>query len=219
MATSPVGRQAEFAGSYIPQSDQALGPVYPALADSVLRRIPLDMAGKTVLDLGGGIGQWVEELLARGLGTGILLDEDAEMVDHARKAWGGAAAEPARRWIIRGRAEAIPLRPGCIDLVVSRNSMHLWQDLPQAWLEIGRILAPGGWIFIGRGFGPDLPEEIRQQVKQARRALRGPGEALAEEPRSPEASVVAELAARAGICREDVIPDHKSWWFLGRRRG
>ncbi|NLI75432.1 MAG: class I SAM-dependent methyltransferase [Candidatus Riflebacteria bacterium] len=216
MNTQEPSRQEGFADSYIPQSEQALRPIFPFLADFVRRRIPVDLHGRTVLDLGGGTGQWLLALMERGLGSGILLDEDAAMVAHARRA-AAATSPPVPLLILLGRAEHIPLRNGVVDLVVSRNSMHLWHDLARAWHEIGRILAPGGWAFLGRGFGPDLPEEVRLQVKQARQALRNPQEPPPQEPPSPEPSTVDALARQAGVQPVAIVPDHHSWWFLGQR--
>ncbi len=217
MTAQGAPRQAEFADSYIPQSEEALRPIFPILADAVCRRVPDDLRGRTVLDLGGGTGQWLAALLEHGLGTGILLDEDPAMVAHAQRTAGTTAGPRAPLLVIRGHAEHIPLRDGVVNLVVSRNSMHLWRDLPQAWREIGRVLAPGGWAFLGRGFGPDLPEEVRDQVKQARHALRAPQEPPPQEPPSPEPAAVAALAGQARVRQVAIIPDHKSWWFLGQR--
>ncbi|RCK81811.1 MAG: methyltransferase, UbiE/COQ5 family [Candidatus Ozemobacter sibiricus] len=217
MASAEPGRQPDFADSYIRQSEQALAPIFAFLTRSVLSRLPAPPTGGTAIDLGGGTGQWLEALLEAGLGCGILVDEDAEMTRHAFHARARLRGDAAFL-VIRAQAEALPLRNAIGDLVVSRNSMHLWHDLPRAWQEIGRILRPGGWVFIGRGFGPDLPTPLRDQVRQARRALRDPHEPPVEEPPSPSPATVAELAARAGIVEVAVIPDHKSSWFLGQRR-
>jgi ubiquinone/menaquinone biosynthesis C-methylase UbiE len=45
---------------------------------------------------------------------------------------------------IDGRAEAIPLAAGSVDLVISTLSSHHWDDPVAAFREIERVLAPGG---------------------------------------------------------------------------
>ena len=42
-----------------------------------------------------------------------------------------------------GRAEAIPLPDGSVDVVLAAQSMH-WFEVDRAWPEIARVLAPGG---------------------------------------------------------------------------
>ena len=47
----------------------------------------------------------------------------------------------------------IPFGDGVCDLVVSRGSYHLWEDLPVALAEIYRILKTGGKAYVGGGYG------------------------------------------------------------------
>lgn len=202
----------EFNDFFIQQTELALRPIYPVLANTVLKAIPDDLSGKTVVDLGGGVGLWGDTMLEHGLGTAILVDEDDDMATYAKTVFGDPR-KAGNRLLVRGRAEAIPLREGSVDLIVSRNSMHLWHDIPQAWMEIGRVLAPGGWAFLGRGFGPDLPAAVRDEVKEKREALCDPRN-IEEEPPSPDPGYTVSLAERAGLTKVALIPDHKAWWIL-----
>jgi len=57
---------------------------------------------------------------------------------------------------------ALPFKDGYADLVVSRGAYEFWGNLENGVGEIHRILKPGGWAFIGRGFPPTMPEaEVR----------------------------------------------------------
>ena len=206
----------DFADSYIKQSELALEPIFPFLCDSVVSRTQPRLAGLTVADLGGGTGQWLEALFALGIGFGLLLDENPAMVSHARARF---ELIGCRGHAIRCRAEAIPICSASCDLAISRNSMHLWADIARGWAEIFRILVPGGSAFIGRGFGPDIPGDVREKVKTARKAIRAKDAACREEPQSPPPLEVVELAKACGFRNVQMVPDGKSYWILAKKNG
>ena len=52
-----------------------------------------------------------------------------------------------------GSVQDIPLEQDTIDLAISRGSVPFWEDLPTAFAEIHRVLAPGGQAYIGGGLG------------------------------------------------------------------
>lgn len=60
-----------------------------------------------------------------------------------------------------GDLHYLPFEDNSVDLVVSRGSVYFWNDLPQVFREICRVLAPGGQAFIGGGFGS---REVRNEV-------------------------------------------------------
>lgn len=66
---------------------------------------------------------------------------------------------------LQGEVTSIPLPDDSVDLAVSRGSIFFWDDVPQAFREIYRALAPGGFAYIGGGFGSKaLKESIKQQM-------------------------------------------------------
>lgn len=73
----------------------------------------------------------------------------------------------SRAGTLPGDIGSIALPTGSVHLVVSRGSIFFWEDLPQAFREIFRILAPGGRTWIGGGFGNALlKESIRSQMAE-----------------------------------------------------
>jgi ubiquinone/menaquinone biosynthesis C-methylase UbiE len=66
---------------------------------------------------------------------------------------------------IQGDVTSIPLPDASVQLAVSRGSVFFWIDLPKAFAEIYRVLAPGGWAYIGGGFGSkELKERIVREM-------------------------------------------------------
>lgn len=100
-----------------------------------------------VLDIGCGPGFLAFELMNRDhllRVTGI--DPDPRMVETARVK---ARERGMSNFHARiGQAERIPLDRETVDLVVSRRTLHHWQNLPSALREIRRVLRPGGLLVI-----------------------------------------------------------------------
>ncbi|WP_123538618.1 class I SAM-dependent methyltransferase [Halosimplex salinum] len=109
---------------------------FPATTDL----IP-DVAGKRVLDAGCGHGRYAEWLLERGADV-VAVDENAEMLDRARRRLGDRAA------LHRGDITE-PLEfadDGEFDGVVCGLSLHYVEDWREAFAEFARVLRPGGFL-------------------------------------------------------------------------
>ena len=52
-----------------------------------------------------------------------------------------------------------------VDLVASRGSIFFWEDKKKGLSEVYRILKPGGWAYIGGGFGN---KELQQSIHNKR---------------------------------------------------
>lgn len=104
-------------------------------------------AVSTVLDLGAGTGKLVERLLRRlPASRFVLVDTSKEMLSCARSRL--AAFDNVEFYI--ASFEALPLRTGTIDLVVSSFALHHVDDGRKslAAREINRVLRPNGWAII-----------------------------------------------------------------------
>lgn len=104
--------------------------------------------GETVLDLGAGAG-FDCFLAAERVGpTGrvIGVDMTPEMVERARgnAARGGFANVEFRL----GEIEALPVRDGSVDVVISNCVLNLSADRPRVLAEVMRVLRPGGRFMI-----------------------------------------------------------------------
>ncbi|GEM_PF-1505181 len=201
---------------YIRMSEEVFKPIYPFLCNSLLKRIDKDIDNLRVVDLGGGSGLWIESMLDMGAPVGYLVDVSEKMVNYARQRLQGRFGA-GRFTALNGSAEAIPLPDKSVDAVISRSSMHMWQNIEKGWAEIFRVLAPGGFAFSGRGYGPDLPEEIREQVKQARKKVRETGSDQGEEPPSPDPVKMAEMLLNLGFSEVSLIRDKKAIWLLAKK--
>lgn len=137
-------------------------PVYPVIAQQIVSYTGITRG--TCLDIGCGSG-YLGAALARVTDLFIhFFDQSAEMLTLVDR----TIAENnlrARSAVLQGDVSAIGLPDASVDLAVSRGSIFFWEDLPQAFKEIDRLLAPGGYAYIGGGFGSrELKETIERDM-------------------------------------------------------
>lgn len=130
---------------------ERLGEEYRRFAARALRETEPPEGG-LVLEIGPGPGWAGLELLKSRPDLRLIgLDASPDMLRAARK---NAEAEGLgdRAAYQEGRAEALAgLKEGGFDLVISRDSLHHWEDPIAALSSVARVLKPEGRVFIGDG--------------------------------------------------------------------
>lgn len=154
------------------------------------------VAGARVLDLGAGTGIFSRAWLAWGAASVAAVEPSAGMRVEA------AAQDPAAVAHLAGRAEALPLAGGTVDIAWVSTVFHHIGDVPAAVGEFRRVLRPGGAVLV-RNFMPDrarLPTLDHMPPAGGRRAV----------ARLPRSTAIAE-AFRAGglrlVAAADVAED------------
>jgi ubiquinone/menaquinone biosynthesis C-methylase UbiE len=99
-----------------------------------------------VLDLGCGTGRFTEGLAAAFDAEVVGLDPSAKMLERAHQ-----KRRDARVRYCRGRAEAIPMSPGVVDLVFMSMSFHHFTDPHAAAGECRRVLRNDGSVMLRTG--------------------------------------------------------------------
>jgi SAM-dependent methyltransferase len=103
-----------------------------------------------VLDLGAGPGGFVAPLADWFAAPVVAVEPSPAMRGEAR------AAGVIPRWpYVGGRAEALPLRSGSVDLAWLSTVIHQCDDRPAAVAELRRVVRRGGRVLI-RGFFGDM---------------------------------------------------------------
>ena len=96
--------------------------------------------GGVVLDNGCGVGAFLERLGREAdRSLGVELDAD--------RATAAAQAVP-KALLVRAAGEALPFRPGSIDLALSHEVLEHVDDDRQAVAEMIRVLGPGGRLIV-----------------------------------------------------------------------
>jgi SAM-dependent methyltransferase len=100
----------------------------------------LPSPGRLTVDIGSGEGR-----LGRGL---IALGHRVVPVDASVLLARAAASHEVPQPAVAADAAALPLRPGCADLVIAFMSLQDVDDLVTAISEAALLLAPHGWLCI-----------------------------------------------------------------------
>jgi ubiquinone/menaquinone biosynthesis C-methylase UbiE len=100
----------------------------------------------TLVDIGCGPGNLAAKISRRYPALKVTgLDISGEMIDIAQHNW--PMAQYNVEFVI-GDAHHLPFTDGSFDVVVSSLSMHHWADAGAVFIEIKRILKPGGRFVI-----------------------------------------------------------------------
>ncbi len=147
---------------------EAIDPDRRILA-ALERIVPL--AGKRVADVGTGIGHY-PLLLARRTGRTYGIEADPALVDEARRR--AARLHQPNLRIVEGSANAIPLRDGAVDVVLTGLIGADDASLPLV-AEAMRVLRPGGRLVVIGYYGRDdvaallEPEVVRHALEATQR--------------------------------------------------
>jgi SAM-dependent methyltransferase len=99
-----------------------------------------------VVDVGCGPGTAVR-VAARRCESATGVDPDPTMLKYGR--WLTRTHRHRTNVdLVQGKAEALPLPDDSATVVWALTSVHHWSDRPAGLAEVGRVLAPGGRVFL-----------------------------------------------------------------------
>ncbi len=154
--------------------------IYPVIARQILERTGITSGH--CIDLGGGPGMLAVELAKASALDVTVCDVTLECVALAKENSREHGVDE-RVSAVQGAAEKLPFDDNSVDLVVSRGSIFFWEDQQQGISEVYRVLRPGGWGYIGGGFGTaELLQEILAEKANDLRWDKERKERLAKNP-------------------------------------
>lgn len=200
------------AAAFLAVSREVFAPLYPYYAARFLEQSGI-RAGRC-LDVGCGGGDLGLAVIGQSACRVLLFDRAPVMVRAARER-AAAAGLSERVTVLTGDVHALPLAAGSIDLVVSRGSVMFWEDLPRAFAELYRVLAPGGMAICGGGLGsPEIREAICREMA-LRDARWRDGVPSPRPGTDPDRHAVALRVA--GIPDWDITREETGHWIVLRK--
>ena len=131
--------------SYARWRSSCLGQITDRLEQQLLFELLGSVADKTLLDIGCGDGALASDLARRGaIVTG--LDADPVMIAAARRR---AEIEGTQLYLVEGQTERLPFNDAAFDLVIAVTVLCFVRDAERAFMEMARVLRPGGRLVIG----------------------------------------------------------------------
>lgn len=183
-------------------------PVYPFLADHLLAASGL--GGGEMLDLGpfaGGIALAVLEAAPGFRAT--VLDEGEGVLRWVRSR--AAQAGLGDRVVTRqGTLAPLAAPDATWDLVTVRGAFFFLT--PSLLREIHRVLRPGGFAWVGGGYGPSTPAEVIAPIAERSKFL---NEAVGK--RRVSTGEVEALVAEAGLTESARVATEGGLWVEVRR--
>lgn len=176
--------------------------IYPVIASQIIDRTGIT-SGKCI-DLGGGpgmLGICIAKITDMKVTVYDLMKECVELVPGNCLANGVADKVNA----VQGVAEDMKFDDNSVDLVVSRGSIFFWEDQKKGLSEISRVLRPGGWAYIGGGFGTkELMDEILKiKEKEDPEWFKGKNDRMKKNSPEHFQKIVDELGLGTTVERND----------------
>ncbi len=128
------------------------------LEEPAFRSLLPDLRGKTILDLGCGMGNFAVYALERGVGSYVGVDISRNMIDVARK-----RVDHPTFSFVNEPLEGYDIEPSKYDLVVSSLCLHYIENYEGVVAKVARGLKPGG-IFAFSVEHPVCTASIKDQL-------------------------------------------------------
>lgn len=166
------------------------GRIYDRLAEVLVARAPVPLAGRTVLDVGAGTGAASRAARAAGAAGVVAVDAAFGMLAH------GASSRPPA---VVGDAAALPVAAGAVDAAVAAFSLNHLGDPAAGLREMARVTRSGGCL-LASAYAADDTHPVKAAVESAL-AERGwelePWYRAVREDTAPRLATVEQAAAAA----------------------
>ena len=117
--------------------------------------------GSRVADIGCGAGGTLERVERAGISCPVGLDSSETLL-------GEAALRLEPRCLVRGFAEALPFKSGCLDALFSECVLSILTERSMALYECARVLREGGYLVVSDVFARENPGRGEPEAKPAR---------------------------------------------------
>ncbi len=137
-------------------ADWQSGPtrIYDRLAEVLVERAPVPVAGAAVVDVGAGTG--AAGRAARRAGARFVIAADLAL--------GMLVADPERSASVVTDARALAARDAAVDLAIAAFSLNHVDDPASGLREVRRVVRPGGGIVVG-AYAADDTHPVKEVVE------------------------------------------------------
>ena len=194
-------------------AEYIFAPIYPVIAAHIVKESRIKQG--TCLDLGCGIA-------SLGIAVAEITDMQVYGVDFSKEMCRLSKEKAHHHRLsdkvvpVQGDVHLLPFRNNCASLIVSRGSVFFWKDLPVAFTEISRVLAPGGQAWIGGGFGT---KELKAHISEKMVEIDPEWHTASKKRLSPENLEAMQEAGRQTEIPCRVVQDDSGFWMVLSKGG
>jgi|GEM_PF-188280 len=189
-------------------STNIFAPIYPVIAKQILEKGKVPSNGKC-LDLGSGNGHLGIALAKASELEVCLYDINQDMLNLAENRINDTGLKDQVSTLL-GDACDLPFADQSMDLIISRGSMFFWENRVNAFKEIFRVLKPGGYTYIGGGFGS---QKIKDEIDKKMLKRDANWCENAKKRRGSKKPYEMEII-EAGIKDYEIIDDESGLWLV-----
>lgn len=194
-------------------AENIFAPIYPVIAAHIIKQSGIEKG--ICLDLGCGIA-------SLGIAVAEITDMQVYGVDFSTEMCRLSKNKAFRHGLsgkvapVQSDVHLLPFRNNFADLIVSRGSVFFWNNLPVAFKEISRVLAPSGQAWVGGGFGT---KELRAQVSENMVEIDPDWHASSKERLSQKNLQAIQKAGRQTEILYHVVQDDSGFWMVLTKEG
>jgi len=128
------------------------------IGDRLMERLDyIRLQPRRILDLGAGTGMFTRALMKRYRKADVVALDIAQPMLHCVKRRAGWLRKPG---CVCGDSETLPFADDSFDFIFSNLMLQWCTDLEATFIELRRVLSPGGLLMFTT-FGPDTLMELR----------------------------------------------------------
>jgi malonyl-CoA O-methyltransferase len=128
------------------------------IGDRLMERLDyIRLQPRRILDLGAGTGMFTSALMKRYRKADVVALDIAKPMLHCVKQRAGWLRKPG---CVCGDSESLPFNDDSFDFIFSNLMLQWCTDLEATFVELRRVLSPGGLLMFTT-FGPDTLMELR----------------------------------------------------------
>jgi ubiquinone/menaquinone biosynthesis C-methylase UbiE len=166
--------------------------IYDRLAEAVVERSPVGVAGARALDLGAGTGAASRALRRAGAARVVAVDAAGGML-----AFDAGRRPPA----VVGDAIALPFAPRAFDVTVAAFSLNHLTDPGTGLAEAARVTCPGGGV-VASAYAADDFHPVKEAVEAALAARGWQPEPWYQDLRTTAAPLLATVEAAQAAAQQ-----------------
>ncbi|KGK97732.1 methyltransferase [Methanococcoides methylutens] len=202
----------DYAEEFEDVATNVFAPIYPVISEQIIDRCNINSG--ICIDVGSGPASLAIAISKIMVGQVYAMDFSEKMVAIAKKRIDSGNLDEKVIPVL-GDVHDMPFDDNFAELIVSRGSLFFWENVPEAFRQIYRVLKPGGSAYIGGGFGTaELKSKITREMEKRDENW---SQTAAKRLERSKLDSFKKALLTAEIGHYEIIEDESGFWILFRK--